>query len=375
MKRITAMICAALLLAGLAFACNKEPAAVQLPDPTDDFSWMLETQTETETETEPAEPTDADPLAPETYTSIVYLPVATTTKTGSTTSTSKVPTLSGNASATTTTTTATKASTASTTTTTTTTRTGATQYYPGGLNIDSKDAALSAFNAAVKKALDSKAGFAKSHLITYKDWAFDQAFLDSVTIPGLGGLIDPSTYISGALNTALGKGVRSATAHKGDGHSLMKNSALAMADLKDVTYSGSAGGNWTVTLLVKDGETRQEKRLFGSGISGNSPIDKGPLHLATGDGNLYDHMAADKVFSLVKSSLSFINADPIDISESTSQVQFVAKIDGQGKLLELKATYNQTINLKDIRVLNGMQSYKDNKGSSTVTVTFDAFVY
>ena len=377
MKRITAIASAALLLAALAFGCGKDPAAVQLPDPTDDNGWMTQPWTTTETETETEETTEAEETLPEgVYTSIVYLTAAPTTKPGATTS--KPPALSGNATTTKapSNTTIASATTARTTTTTTTTTkapsNGPTQYYPNGISIASKDDALAKFNAAVKRVLDSKAGFGKSHMITYKDWAFDPALLAG--LPGA-GFIDVSSYISGPLNEALGKGVRSATVHKGDGTNLMRNSQFAMGDLKDVTYSGSQGREWTVTVLVKDGETRQEKRLFGSGITGNSPIDKGPLHMATGDGNLYDHMSADRVFSLVKSGLSFINADPIDISESTSQVKFVAKIDGEGKLVYLQATYNQTINLKEIRILNGADNYKDNTGSSTVTVTFDEFVY
>ena len=347
MKRITAILCAALLLMALALGCDSEPAAVQLPDPTDSYEWTAPTLPETEAE--PVEPTDADPLEPETET--------TTKKTTTTTAA----TLSGSASSTKTTTTK---------STTTTTQKGA----GGGSAIGSKEAALDAFNAAVKKAVDSKAGFAKSHLITAQDWVFDQEFLN--VIPSMGGLIDPDAALSAALDAALGKGMRTATAQKGQGNSLIRASSLSMGDVKDVTWSGSAGSGYTITVTVKDGETRQEKRLFGNNKStGSAPIDRGPLYQATSGGGLYDHMDADKIFGLVKSAFSFANVEPHDISESTSQVKFVAKLDGQGRLTELKATYNQTINLRDIRVLNGLQSYKDNKGSSSVTVTYDAFVY
>jgi len=350
MKRIVAILCASLLLMALAFGCNSEPAAVQLPDPTDSYEWTAPTLPETETE--PVEPTDANPLETKTET--------TTKKTTTTTAA----TLSGSASSTKTTTTA----------KTTTTQKDTTKYYANGITIDSKDAALSAFNAAAKKAVDSKAGFNKSHLITAQDWVFDQEFLD--VIPSFGGLIDPNASLSSLLNGALGKGMRTATAKKGESNSLIRASSLSMGDVKDVTYTGSASSGYTVTVTVKDGETRQEKRLFGNNRStGSSPIDSGPLNQATSGGGLYDHMDADKIFALVKSAFTAVNVEPHDISESTSQVKFVAKLDGQGRLIELKATYNQTINLRDIRILNGLQSYKDNKGSSTVTVTYDAFVY
>ena len=380
MRRMTVILCAALLLAALAFGCGKkDPAAVQLPDPSDGYGWMTTAETTTGTQTEPEEATGEEETLPEgVYTSIVYLTSAPTTQPGVTTA--KPPVLSGNASATTKAPGNTTIPSVSTTkppatnapATTTTTKPGATQYYPNGINIAGKDEALSRFNAAVKRVIDGKAGFAKSHMITYKDWTFDQGLLDG--LPDVIKLFNPTQYLSDALNTALGKGIRSASVYKGDSSSLLKSSTLTMGDLKDVTYSGSAGGEWTVTLLVNDGQTRQEKRLFGNNkSSGTSPIDKGPLGLAAA--SIYDHMDADKVFGLIKDSFSFLNVEPIDVQENTSQVQFVAKLDGQGRFIELRATYNQTINLKDIRVLNGMQSYKDNKGSSAVTVTFDSFVY
>jgi len=370
-KRLTAILCTALLLAALAFGCGGDPAAVELPDP-DDYGWATATETTTEPDTETTE--EEETLPEGVYTSIVYLTSAPATQAGSVTT--KIPALSGNASTTrapgTNAPVTTRAQTTSTTTATTTSR-GATQYFANGINISSKDEALSRFNAAVKRALDSRAGFSKRHMIAYKDWAFDQALLAGV--PNFGGLFDPNAFVANQLNAALSNGVHSATCHKGDGTNLMKNSGFVMGDLRDVTYTGRQGGEWTVTLLVKDGQTRQEKRFLGSRVTGNSPIDKGPLHMATGDGNLYDHMDADKIFSMLKNTFSFINAEPIDISESTSQVKFVARIDGEGKLVHLQATYNQTINLTEIRILNGLDSYKNNTGSSTVTVTFEQFVY
>jgi len=354
MKRIVAILCAALLLTALASGCKKDEPAVVLVTDEETTVELWTYPTLPEEETEPVEPTDAEPEQAE--------PTAASTTTTRTTTTSKVPVLSGNASASTPTTTTSAA------TTTTTTRQNA-----NAISINSREDALGAFNSAVQKATGGKAGFAKSHLITAQDWTFDQAFLD--TLPSLGGLIDPGATLSSTLNAALGKGMRTATATKGSANSLLTASAFTMADMKDVTWSASSGVT-TVTLSVKDGETRQEKRLFGNNRStGASPIDKGPLGMATGSAGLYDHMDADKIFGLVKSSFSIVNAEPIDIQESTSQVKFVAKLDGQGRLIELKATFNQTINLKDIRILNGAQAFRDNKSSSTVTVTYDNFMY
>ena len=157
MKRITAIACAALLLAALAFGCGKDPVAVQLPDPSEDYGWMTTAESTTEPEIETT--AEEDETLPEgVYTSIVYLTSPPAAQAGVTT-TAKIPVLSGNASTTTTkapgnTTIAsvntTKAP-ATSTTTTTTTKGGATQYFPNGINIAGKDEALSRFNAAVSE--------------------------------------------------------------------------------------------------------------------------------------------------------------------------------------------------------------------------------
>lgn len=355
MKRIIAILGAVMLLALAAFGCgSKEPAMVQLPDDgTNTTAWQPPELSETETE--PAEPTDPEPTTQAgVITSIVYLSPTTTKAPGSTAKPSP------------------GSSKTNPPATTTKKPTSSTKYFANGITINSKESALSYFNAAVKKTLDKKAGFSKSHKVVYKDWTFDQDLLDSFTLPGLGSYVDPSTYLSGALNNALGKGVTTATAHQGDSHSLMKNSTLTMANLKDIVYSGSTGGNWTITLTVVNGDTRKTK---SGGASGSAPIDKGPLHMATGDGGIYDHMSGEQIFDIIKKQLTIINADPIDISESTTQTKFIATLDGEGKLIGLTASYNQTINLNQIKILNGASTYEDNTGSATVTITYDTFVY
>jgi hypothetical protein len=288
------------------------------------------------------EPTDADPQE-----AAATMPTTKTTTTTKTTKTTTLPVLSGSGSST-------------KTTTATTKRAGS------AISINSKEEALGAFNSAVQKVTGGKAGFAKSHLVTSRDWDFDQALGNAPAIPGIGE-IDPSRI----LNDALNKGPTTATAQKGSGNSLIRGSSLAMGDMKDVTYTGSAGATWTITMTVKDGETRRKK---GGGLTGSAPVDRGPLSLATG-GSLSDHMDADKIFALVKDSFSIVGVEPIDISESTTQAKFVASLDAEGRLTELRVTFNQTINLRDIAVLGGLQSFKDGTGSSAVTITYDGFVY
>jgi hypothetical protein len=271
-----------------------------------------------------------------------------------------------------------KASTVTTTkkptATVTTTKSGTTKHYDNPITIQSAEAALLAFNNATKTAVNGKAGFSKSHVVTYKDWELDPTITPVLTFPIIG---DQTKVFTDQLNKALNSGTNTAVAYKGDPQGILKASGFTMADLKSdgVTYSRN-GSDWIVTLNVNNGNTRQEKRLLSKPVTGVSPIDNGPLALATGDGGLYDHMRADNIFSLMTNNalLGTFNIEPIDIQESTSQVKFVANLDGEGKLLTLTVTYNQTVNLADIHVMDGT-SYKNNVGSASVKVVFKDFVY
>ena len=308
-RKWIAMIALAALLPGFLFAgcAKKEPNSVagwqedtqigEAPyytvDPWENYTLDESTQEETGPE-ESTGPTQA-----------VSTSKAATQPTNNANSTAKTTTTTKNANTTTTTTKA--GNTTTTTTTSTTTTTTTTTKSAGTIAIASKEAALAAFNSAVKKAVDSKAGFGKSHLVTPKDWKID---LDWLGIPEL-PLIGPwEPYLTEWLNTALFRPIPTVTAQKGSANSLIKTPTWTMSDMKDVSYS-QTGSLWTVTLDVKDGRTRQEKRLLTSGITGDSPIDRGPLDLATGGAGLYDHIRANHIFAQVK-QLTVIAADPIE---------------------------------------------------------------
>ncbi|MDR2647797.1 MAG: hypothetical protein LBB67_06730, partial [Oscillospiraceae bacterium] len=273
--RICAVFACAVALLLAATACGgDEDAVVQLPDNPDitrstnttTTESTILTETETETSTGTAITVQTQPGA------TIQITVPPVSKTAATQSTTKTSTAK---------------------TTTTTAKSKPTVHYDNPIAVANQDQALTAFHDAINIALSRKAGFAKTHSVTYKNWKYDPSITDGFPqVPLLGDITD---VMSAALNTALNKGVQTAEVVKGDSHALLRKSSWTMSDLKKVTYSAD-GSDWIVTVEVKDGETRQVKKLLSSGITGNSPIDKGPLHLATGDGELYDHMTADRVF-------------------------------------------------------------------------------
>ncbi|MDR2524793.1 MAG: hypothetical protein LBC83_01150 [Oscillospiraceae bacterium] len=261
--------------------------------------------------------------------------------------------------------------------TTTTQKPKSTQFFANPITINSSEGALKAFNDSIARVMNAKPGFSKDHLVTYKNWSLDPNLQTALTFPIVG---DYSQTIFQSIGSAINSGARTATFYKGDTHNVLRNDPFAMGDLKDggVSYKRD-GSDWLVTLNVKNGSTRQQKKLFGSGVSGDSPIDKGPLALATGDGGVYDHMSADRIFSMinnynVNSLVGVFSIEPIDISESTERVIFTARLDGEGKLISLVVTYNQTVNLSEVLVMSGTP-YKNNTGSASVKISFSDFSY
>ncbi len=263
---------------------------------------------------------------------------------------------------------------AQTTTRTSTTKKPPTtkQNFANPITISSAEGALSAFNKATQTVVSKRPGFAKNHMVTYKDWQLDPSAEAVLTFPIVG---DYSKTFTDQLSKILSSGARSASAYKGDPQEILKDKAFSMSDMKSVSYSRD-GSDWLVTLNVKDGSTRQEKRFLGNGVTGNSPIDNGPLALAMGSSGIYDHMTADRIFTLILNNpaMGLVSIEPIDIKESTSQVKFLARLDGEGKLIGLTVTYNQIVNLADIHIMDGT-SYKNNEGSASVRIVFEDFAY
>ena len=367
-RRLFLVLLAVLALCLAASGCNRDAKPVDQPtvlDPTTTIisPWdILEEDDATTTEivveqTDPIGGTATAMTAASTAsTTMTKLVTTTTAKKTSTTSRTTTTTAK-------TTTTTAKAATASTTKSTTTTQT------PGSLSIASKDAALQAFNSAVGKAVSGRAGFSKSHMITYQGWKYDPGLFNDLNIPLVG---DAASYISGMLNTALNNGVRTASNQKGSASGLISNSTLAMADMRDVTYAKS-GSDWTVTLFVKSGETRRQKS--NANHTGTAPLAKSLLNQAINDGTVYDHMDAGRIFNLIRDRLSLIQADPLDVSESTTNTKIVAVLNAGGQLKSCAVTYDQTINIRAIKFLAGTQTFRDNTGSSSVTIKYDAFLY
>ena len=395
MKRILTLSLAALLVCLFFFGCNRDTAQVDQPtvlDPTASTAnpWdILADDNETTTESaEQTDPTGGITTSGATGTKLVTTTAKATTKTTKATTTAKATTKTTKATttakattkttkatttakATTKTTKATTTAKATTATTkaTTTTAKATTTTQSGSFGIAGKDAALQAFNSAVGKAVSGRAGFAKRHMVTYQGWKYDPGLLSGLNISLVN---DVSNYLSGQLNSVLNNGVRTASNQKGSASGLIKNSTLAMGDLRDVTYAKS-GGDWTVTLLVKGGETRRQKG--STGYTGTAPIAKGPLNHAISDGTVYDHMTADRIFNLIKNQLRLLQADPIDISESTANTKIVAVLGSSGQLKSMTVTYDQTINIRAIKFLTGNTTFRDNTGSSSVTITYDSFLY
>jgi hypothetical protein len=382
------MICAGmavLLTLGLA-ACGKNAEPVQLYEttgPTETYAAFTTTQPATE---------DGAVTEPNTTLSVEELrsllaeaETAASTKTTANSASSERPTSNTGNSATTKTTkptaaiSATAATTKTTTTKPSTAATSEKTNAPAGdaIKITSSQNALDVFNTAIAKVLSDKPGYSKSHSVSYSNWNFDPNLFAG--LPQISVLGSYEKMVSSAMNQYL-NGLQTATAYKGESNSLLKASNFNMGNMRSVSSSVD-GSNVIITLNVSGGETRQEKRWLGDKLTvNNSPIDSGPFYLATGSPDLYDHMRADRLFSLIRNGFSgislggMLNMEPIDIGEKTNGVKVVATIDKYNHLKKMVLTYDTTITLYEVKVLAG-NDYKNSSGSGTVKVTWSDFSY
>jgi len=254
------------------------------------------------------------------------------------------------------------------------------QNFANPINITSNEQALSRFNDTVGRVISGRAGFAKSHLVTYTGWQYDPAMLDLANWglpPQLAIAIgDPTALLSSTLEQALDRGANTASQTKGTQSVMIKNSTLAMGDLSSVSFTRS-GSDWIITLNVVNGETRQTKALLGTRFTGSAPIQKGPIHQAMDFGPvIHDHMSADRAFNWVRDTFSMgllgmLGADPIEVREQTTNARYVMTLDGGGNLKRLQCSYDQVLHIVEINFLG--RTFRDNRISTRVTINYDNF--
>lgn len=312
---------------------------------------------------DPKETTTISTVNKETTT----LPIATTTTQAETTTEAPTTTTTTTTTATTTTTTTTTKPTSSTTkaSTTTTKKSTTTTKKPTTTTKKSttttkktttKAATLtqaqiiSNYNAAVNKAVSSKAGYKK---------------VRSTTLNSLeGGALMNNSTVKGAVSNFLGVGNKDFSNAKGQAE-FMKNANISSADVKSASYT-LANGKYTYTITLKDGSSSA-----GGSNSNNSPVDKSGIYTGTGDKMAYDHKCAENLASAINNT---DGASVSSVTESSKNVKCVAVVNAStGKLESLTVSFDFAVSLSNIKYT--VIKINSANGTASTSVKYSNFVW
>lgn len=182
------------------------------------------------------------------------------------------------------------------------------------------------YNSAVNKVVDEKAGYKKERSTTIVEMN--------------GGALLKIQLVVDMVNEFLGVGTKEYVNSKGKSEYLMKAS-LKKTDLKSATCE-KIGENYTVTLSLKNGSSSATAKAK----SDSSALARSGL--LTGDvaDPNYDYLSSGCVYASI-SGVKDVSVK--SIKATNSNINFVAVIDPEGKLVSLTAAYDWTVEMESIK--------------------------
>lgn len=202
------------------------------------------------------------------------------------------------------------------------------------------------YNSAVNKVVDEKAGYKKERTTTIVEMN--------------GGALLKIQLVVDMVNEFLGVGTKEYVNSKGKSEYLMKAS-LKETDLKSATCE-KIGENYTVTLSLKNGS---------SSATAKSKSDSSALArsgLFTGDvaDPNYDYLSSGCVYASI-SGVKDVSVK--SITATNSNINFVAVIDPEGKLISLTAAYDWTVEMENIKYTIVSVKKADGKAHTAVELS------
>ena len=202
------------------------------------------------------------------------------------------------------------------------------------------------YNSAVNKVVDEKAGYKKERTTTIVEMN--------------GGALLKIQLVVDMVNEFLGVGTKEYENSKGKSEYLMKAS-LKETDLKSATCE-KTGENYTVSLSLKNGS---------SSATAKSKSDSSALArsgLLTGDvaDPNYDYLSSGCVYASI-SGVKDVSVK--SIKATNSNINFVAVIDPEGKLISLTAAYDWSVEMESIKYTVVSVKKADGKAHTAVELS------
>lgn len=207
------------------------------------------------------------------------------------------------------------------------------------------------YNAAVNKAVNSKAGFSKKRVTSISNLN--------------GGKLMEMKIVVDTVNDFLGVGTINYKNTKGKVGEISKAS-LSANDISSPTCKQS-GNNYVITMALKNGTSKASS----AGKSDSTALARTGLYSGVGDKKAYDYKNAGNIFDGLN------NADGASVEsvvENSKNIKITATINSKtGNLVSLHISYNWDVALTKVKYT--IVTIKSATGDAKTSVDFTNFVF
>lgn len=207
------------------------------------------------------------------------------------------------------------------------------------------------YNAAVNKAVNSKAGFSKKRVTSISNLN--------------GGKLMEMKIVVDTVNDFLGVGTINYKNTKGKVGEISKAS-LSANDISSPTCKQS-GNNYVITMTLKNGTSKASS----AGKSDSTALARTGLYSGVGDKKAYDYKNAGNIFDGLN------NADGASVEsvvENSKNIKITATINSKtGNLVSLHISYNWDVALTKVKYT--IVTIKSATGDAKTSVDFTNFVF
>lgn len=207
------------------------------------------------------------------------------------------------------------------------------------------------YNAAVNKAVNSKAGFSKKRVTSISNLN--------------GGKLMEMKIVVDTVNDFLGVGTINYKNTKGKVGEISKAS-LSANDISSPTCKQS-GDNYVITMTLKNGTSKASS----AGKSDSTALARTGLYSGVGDKKAYDYKNAGNIFDGLN------NADGASVEsvvENSKNIKITATINSKtGNLVSLHISYDWNVALTKVKYT--IVTIKSATGDAKTSVDFTNFVF
>lgn len=207
------------------------------------------------------------------------------------------------------------------------------------------------YNAAVNKAVNSKAGFSKKRTTTLSNLN--------------GGALLKIKLVVDTVNDFLGVGTQNKSYAKGKIGEISKAS-LTAKDISSPTCKQS-GDNYVITMTLKNGTSKASK----AGKTDSTALARTGLYSGVGDKKAYDYKNAGNLYDGIN------NADKASveaITENNKNIKITATVNSKtGNLVSLHVSYDWDVSLTNVKY--SVATISTATGDAKTSVDFTNFVF